>query len=583
MGTPAAQGGLSLYADLLEGAESSNSKQQQQSAQDEQQQKTDSTQAAKSLASALRFQPIRRPQVKQPNKPKPTFPKAFIPASATAAAGTAATSSGSDGAATGAATTSATAQPAAAAAPAPVQRSTLADWTATEEDDYLYGAGQYQRGGRRKKKKKNNDVPEETNWDDLYDPARPTNIEEYLQSDERLREIQEWKDVLYAHRRNRRTETMSRSRSRSSSRGRARYRDRFRSTSRSRSSDRRSYDRRSYDSRSLSDRDDDRRPLGNFAPPASLSFAPPPVSPPSAPAIDAATGDDAYARRLALSGMGVPPPPPAANPGPPAPPPEFYQAPPPPPPPAPTGVISREAVTYAPPPTRDPDEMEMDIDDEDGELEDYNYVPPPIGSSTADNGDSQAEDQQQPRSNRPGQADFAARLMSKYGWTKGSGLGADESGITSALRVKIEKRRKRPDAEGGGFAEPGGRGKIIGGAPAKKKDGESSSGSGGGGKFGKMSVVIALDNMLSNMTEADLEADIESGDLKQDIGQECGDKYGRIERISIDPVARRVFIKFTDQVSALRAVNDLEGRNFNGNTIAARFFDLDEFEEGVYR
>jgi len=31
-----------------------------------------------------------------------------------------------------------------------------------------------------------------------------------------------------------------------------------------------------------------------------------------------------------------------------------------------------------------------------------------------------------------------------------------------------------------------------------------------------------------------------------------------------------------------QAVNALEGRVFNGNTITARFFDTDKFEKGVY-
>jgi hypothetical protein len=35
-------------------------------------------------------------------------------------------------------------------------------------------------------------------------------------------------------------------------------------------------------------------------------------------------------------------------------------------------------------------------------------------------------------------------------------------------------------------------------------------------------------------------------------------------------------------LSGLRAVNALEGRMFNGNTIKARFYDLEKFEEGVY-
>ena len=189
--------------------------------------------------------------------------------------------------------------------------------------------------------------------------------------------------------------------------------------------------------------------------------------------------------------------------------------------------------------------MDIDNNDDDDDEVDYDAIrPPPLGASKAA---SDEDDANAPRSARPGQAGFAQRLMSKYGWTKGSGLGADESGITSALQVKVEKRRKRPDAEGGGYAEPGGRGKIIGGKAGKNSSSASSESD--GGKFGKMSQVIVLRNMLENMV--DLEAEIEAG-LYQEIGAECGEKYGRVERLFVDLETRGVFIKFTDGVSALR-------------------------------
>lgn len=101
--------------------------------------------------------------------------------------------------------------------------------------------------------------------------------------------------------------------------------------------------------------------------------------------------------------------------------------------------------------------------------------------------------------------------MSKYGWTKGTGLGADETGIINPLRVQVEKRRKKADADGGGWAEPGSKGKIVGG---NRKE-EST------GKFGIMSDVIVLQNMLENMP--DLQAEIADG-LGQEIGEECGEK-----------------------------------------------------------
>ena len=188
----------------------------------------------------------------------------------------------------------------------------------------------------------------------------------------------------------------------------------------------------------------------------------------------------------------------------------------------------------------------MDVD-EDDEGDDYNYMPPPLGAGTGAATATADADPNAPRSRMPGQSKFAERFMTKYGWTQGSGLGADGSGITTALKVKVEKRKKRSDAEGGGWAEPGGRGKIIGG---KRKAGAGDSTDEG---YGPMSQVIVLRGMLDGMT--DLQAEIEDG-LGQEIGEECGEKYGRVERLYIDVdgegEGKGVFIKFTDQVSGLR-------------------------------
>lgn len=321
-------------------------------------------------------------------------------------------------------------------------------------------------------------------------------------------------------------------------------------------------------------------PTDQFAPPADYFFAPPPMSPPSgiaapnrdsptasaaAPIPDDATGDDAYARRLAMSGMGgaaVTPPPPPAEEG---------------------AIISRGPVRYeappqppAPQPLND-DTMDLDDEEDDEANVDSIIIAPGTNSDDANNeGGSSTK--------RPGQAGFAQRLMSKYGWTAGSGLGASSSGIINPLQVKLEKRRRRPDAEGGGFADPSNRAKIIAPKTTSSTNPSSSTTSGNhdhfsDNEFGPMSQVILLGNMLHNMP--DLQSEIADG-LGQEIGQECGDKYGRVERLHIDVEGRQVFIKFTDVVSALRAVNALEGRVFNGNIIAARFWDAEKFERGKY-
>lgn len=137
----------------------------------------------KAINSALQFQPIRRPQVKQP-KAKSAFPKAIPKPTTDPVTTTAATATGTT-----------------AGAPQSVpHQSTLADWVATEEDEWMYGVGEKRQRGGRKKKKRKQDEQFETDWDEMYDPSRPTNVDEFLKSDEKVAEVQEWKGLLYRHR-----------------------------------------------------------------------------------------------------------------------------------------------------------------------------------------------------------------------------------------------------------------------------------------------------------------------------------------------------------------------------------------------
>ncbi|KAL2867886.1 putative G-patch DNA repair protein (Drt111) [Aspergillus lucknowensis] len=484
---------------------------------------SDDTYTKKQLNNSLRFQPTKRPQLaSQKVKPKPSLPKT-----------------------------------APNAPNSPPAKTTLADWAATEEDDVngFYAGPKRQRGGRKKRKKNRKAQEFIQNWDDIYDPSRPNIYEEYKHSDEQISEVREWKDRLYAHR-------MARSPSRDSYSG-----------------------------------DDYAPPMNrqfappsNFAPPPSLSDVPPAASvstenvasgeeasarralmnvkaahspvpsysppPPEEPAVivpDDPTGEDAYLRRLQMSAQPPPPTEPRAPPSS-APPraPEDIQA--------SSSTISRAPVRYTLPPPPE------DIPASEAELEEVLSKEQPAETGAEEGGQ---------RSLRPGQKGFAERLLAKYGWTKGSGLGATGSGIAKPLQVQVEKRKKRPDSEGGGFITPAGRGKIIGGA-RKEQD---------AGKFGPMSEVIILKGMLDGM---DVDAELAGnggGGLMQEIGEECSEKYGHVERVYISrdsgpPVP--VFVKFTHQLSALRAVNALEGRIFNGNKITARFFDAHTFEQGIY-
>jgi splicing factor 45 len=132
-------------------------------------------------ASALRFQPTKRPQISTSKaKPKPAPSKAIPPS-----------------------TVAAPPEPFTSTAPSrPAVKSTLADWATADDDDVngFYGGEKRQRGGRKRRRKNKEQEVVTQNWDDIYDPSRPNNYEEYKNSEEKIREVREWKDRLYAHR-----------------------------------------------------------------------------------------------------------------------------------------------------------------------------------------------------------------------------------------------------------------------------------------------------------------------------------------------------------------------------------------------
>ncbi|KAI5840843.1 hypothetical protein DFP73DRAFT_500100 [Morchella snyderi] len=463
-------------------------------------------------AASLRFQPTitKRPQPTKPTKPKISMkPITGAPSSTSTTNNT--TNNG---------------EPTPSTAPRPITKTTLEDWTGDDDVNGFYSSSSKQHhrssnttsNSKKRRKKARDTPPPPTNWDDVYDPSRPNSYEEYREGDEKVREMQDWRERVYGRRHRQRDDSWG----------------------------------------GDSDEDDGRdgaykaAAAGRFAPPKGYSFAPPPSlggggevrsqptpppPPPPAEVPDDVSGEDAYARRIRMSQMGqagysaaaastaTPTPPPPA--------PSFY----PPPPVQPEATISRAPVLYnhsaltpAPPTSLPP-------------ARSTSSPPPPQQPPTDDD-----------RSTLPGQAGFAQRLMSKYGWKSGTGLGADSSGIVQPLRMVAASKSK----------DLIGRGKIIDRNKRANPD------------EGKISEVVVLESMVDGLQDED------EAVLVQEIGEECEQKYGKVERVLVHwregRTKSRVFVVFTTPLSALKAVQALEGRLFNGNTIGAQYFDRDRFE-----
>ncbi|KAL1490636.1 hypothetical protein ABEB36_013297 [Hypothenemus hampei] len=160
----------------------------------------------------------------------------------------------------------------------------------------------------------------------------------------------------------------------------------------------------------------------------------------------------------------------------------------------------------------------------------------------------------------------AAKIMARYGFKEGQGLGKMEQGMSSALQV--EKTSKR----GGRIVHE----KDIMPPPPpvdfpEKKDPPITE------LMKNPSKVVLLKNMVGP-GEVD-------NDLEPEVKDECNTKYGAVASCIIHEIphddpeeAVRIFVEFLRIESAIKAVVDLNGRFFGGRQVKANFYDTEKFE-----
>ncbi|XP_061770215.1 splicing factor 45 isoform X2 [Nerophis ophidion] len=169
----------------------------------------------------------------------------------------------------------------------------------------------------------------------------------------------------------------------------------------------------------------------------------------------------------------------------------------------------------------------------------------------------------------------AHKIMQKYGFKEGQGLGKHEQGLSTALSV--EKTSKRGGkiiigdaAEKGGPLPPSAV-DIGGAADSKKSDANPLT------EILKCPTKVVLLRNMVGRGEVD-------EDLEGETKEEC-EKYGKVIKCVIfeiaevpDDEAVRIFLEFERVESAIKAVVDLNGRYFGGRVVKACFYNQDKFQ-----
>lgn len=174
----------------------------------------------------------------------------------------------------------------------------------------------------------------------------------------------------------------------------------------------------------------------------------------------------------------------------------------------------------------------------------------------------------------------AAKIMAKYGFKEGQGLGKKEQGMSVALQVeKTSKRGGRIVGEREQLMPPpppvtSSPPQMQLQLPPSQQPQEEPSIT----EIMKCpSKVVLLRNMVGPGEVDD--------DLEPEVKDECNTKYGDVARVIIHEVmeaspeeAVRIFVEFKRIESAIKAVVDLNGRFFGGRQVKAGFYSSEKLD-----
>lgn len=180
-----------------------------------------------------------------------------------------------------------------------------------------------------------------------------------------------------------------------------------------------------------------------------------------------------------------------------------------------------------------------------------------------------------------GASAVAAKIMAKYGFKDGQGLGKQEQGISTALQV--EKTSKR----GGRIINEKEVKEMVAPVPVQQPEPPATQSAVQNSEqtitemMKNPSKVILLRNMVGPGEVDD--------DLEPEVKDECSTKYGEVVTVHIMEMPNvspeetvRIFVEFSRIESSIKALLDLNGRFFGGRQVRCRFYPSEKYENFIF-